>query len=69
MGYQCKLLPCLHVFLHSCDINLVGDPELLLLTGIHQHLVIEHSTPHTSLCISGCLNNQQIVEHDALVPQ
>ena len=36
----------LHVLFHGGDVDLVSDLQLVVVAGIHQHLVIESPVPH-----------------------
>lgn len=46
----------LHVLFHGGDVDLVSDLQLVVVAGIHQHLVIESPVPHLTsgiLCSLG----------------
>lgn len=38
--------PHLHVLFHGGDVYLISDLQLVMVAGVHQHLVIESPVPH-----------------------
>ena len=51
----------LHILLHGGDVDLISDLQLVMVAGVHQHLVIESPVPHLTSGILRSLERERII--------